>query len=103
MNYILGSVVKLANDPAGSHIIDACWKATEDIRHYREKIAHEIAEQANEVRTDFFGKKVWKNWNMDGYVTRRFEWGREQTLEGVHFAKTPVVRKRLWGNKAETK
>ena len=93
INHILGSVVSLAKDPAGSHIIDACWDATQDIRHYREKMAREMADQEDVVRTDFFGRRVWQNWNMDGFVVARFDWGRQDGGHDRQFAKTPVLKK----------
>jgi hypothetical protein len=103
LNHILGSVVSLAKDPAGSHVIDACWDATGDIRHYREKMAREMADQADAVRTDFFGKRVWRNWNMDAFVSERFDWGRQHGAEQRQFAKTPVVKKKPWQRFAEKK
>lgn len=102
LNHVLGSVVSLAKDPAGSHVIDASWNATQDIRHYRVKMAQEMAAQADDVRSDFFGKRVWRNWNMDGFVGARFDWGREQGAHERTFAKTPVVKKKPW-QKAEDK
>jgi hypothetical protein len=103
LNHILGSVVTLATDPAGSHVIDACWEATGDIRHYREKMAREMAEQADVVRTDFFGKRVWRNWNMDAFVAERFDWGQQHGAEQRQFAKTPVVKKKPWQKFADRK
>ena len=96
LNHILGSVVGLATDPAGSHIIDACWGATENIRHYRDKIAAEMAEQEDAIRNDFFGKRVWRNWDMNGFVSQRFDWGRPKGEQERKFAKMPVVKKKVW-------
>src|SRR5438552_14807652 len=96
LNHILGSVVSLAKDPAGSHIIDACWDATQGIKYYRERIALEMADQADDVRIDYFGKRVWRNWNMDGYVGGRFDWGRQGVTEEGRFAKRPVVKEKPW-------
>ena len=93
LNELIGSVVTLAKDPAGSHVVDACWEATRDIRHYREQIAHTLAGQADSIRSDFFGKRVWRNWNMDAYVSGRFDWGRAEGSGERRFAKMPVVKK----------
>lgn len=104
INHILGSTVKLAIDPAGSHIIDACWAATQDIRHYRQKMAKEMAQEEDTVRTSYFGKQVWRNWNMDGFVGDRFDWGRaEGDQQEKKFAKMPVVKKKPWQRFAEKK
>ena len=103
LNHVLGSVSSLAKDPAGSHIIDACWDATQGIKYIREKIAREMADQEEDLRMDFFGKRVWKNWNMDGFVTGRFDWGRQDgQLEG-QFAKRPVVKEKPWQKWARQK
>jgi len=105
INHILGSVATLARDPAGSHIIDACWEATHDMRYYREKMAKEMADQEDVVRTDYFGKRVWRNWNMDGFVGARFDWGRTQgEQEERQFAKRPEVKKKKpWEKELEKK
>jgi nucleolar protein 9 len=103
VNHIFGSTVSLAIDPAGSHIIDASWQATQDIRHYREKMAQEMADHEDTVRPNFFGKRVWRNWNMDGYVSNRFDWGRQKGEEGIQFAKKPVVKEKPWGKKTSFK
>ena len=93
LNHILGSVVMLAKDPAGSHIVDACWNATHDMRHYREKMAREMAHQVDVVKDDFFGKRVWRNWNMEGFMDGRFDWGRKKdSSQGGQFAKMPIVK-----------
>jgi nucleolar protein 9 len=95
LNEIVGSVVSLAKDPSGSHVIDACWEGTQGIRHYREQIARALADQADSIRNDFFGKRVWKNWNMDAYVSGRFDWGRQDGAQEGRFAKMPVVKKSI--------
>jgi nucleolar protein 9 len=96
LNHILGSAVSLATDPAGSHIIDACWGATENIRHYRDKLAAEMAAQEDTVRNDFFGKNVWRNWNMHGFIHQRFDWGKKEGDQERKYAKMPVVKKKVW-------
>lgn len=103
LNHILGSVSSLVKDPAGSHIIDACWDATQGIKHYREKIAREMADEADDIRTDFFGKRVWRNWNMDGFVGGRFDWGRQNGPQEGQFAKRPVIKEKPWQKWAREK
>jgi hypothetical protein len=105
LNSIPGSVSYLANNPSGSHIIDACWHATDGIKHYREKIAKEMAEGEDEIRNDFFGKRVWRNWNMDGFIAGRYDWGRRFGGQevGQQFAKRPVVKEKPWQKKAREK
>ena len=73
--------------------------ATRDLRYYRERIAKELVDNADDVRGDFFGRRVWKNWDMDGYVSSRFDWGRAVTVDGKGFAKKPVVQEKPWKRK----
>ena len=91
LNHILGSVSKLSTSPTGSHIIDACWTATNGLKHYREKMAREMADEEDVIRGDFFGKRVWRNWSMDGFVSGRFDWGRGEK---------GVLRRSLWLSKS---
>jgi nucleolar protein 9 len=96
INHIIGSVVSLATDAAGSHVIDACWEATTDLRFQRDKIASELDDQGDGVRSDFFGKRVWRNWKMDMYRTRQMEWRRPPGSQEASYAKMPIVKKRPW-------
>lgn len=60
--------------PAGSHIVDAAWTATNGIMNYKQSIAQELLSCEGEIRESFFGRTVWRNWSMDKYKTRRNEW-----------------------------
>lgn len=60
--------------PAGSHIVDAAWIATDGIMNYKQSIAQELINSEGKIRESFFGRTVWRNWNMDKYKTRRDEW-----------------------------
>jgi hypothetical protein len=67
-------------------------------------MAKEMADQEDIVRTDYFGKRVWRNWNMDGFVGARFDWGRTQGgQEERQFAKRPEVKKKPWEKEVEKK
>ena len=104
LNHILGSVVELAIHPAGSHIIDACWNATNDLHHYRPKIVQEIIAQEDVVRNDFFGRRVWKNWKLDAYVNGRMaEWERGGATGERQFAKIPNSKKLKQSNVSDRK
>ena len=65
-------------------------------------MAKEMALEEDTVRTDFFGRQVWKNWNMDGFVGERFDWGRDGEGE-MGFAKRPEVKKKPWQRFTEKK
>lgn len=55
-----------------------------------------MADQADDVRSDYFGKRVWRNWNMDGFIGGRFDWGRQAGTPEEQFAKRPVVKEKPW-------
>lgn len=74
LNLLKGSFAVLAMHPAGSHIVDAAWIATNGIMNYKQSIAQELINSEGEIRESFFGRTVWRNWNMDKYKTRRNEW-----------------------------
>lgn len=74
LNLLGGSFAVLAMHPAGSHIVDAAWIATNGIMNYKQSIAQELINSEGEIRESFFGRTVWRNWNMDKYKTRRNEW-----------------------------
>lgn len=74
LNLLKGSFAVLAMHPAGSHIVDAAWIATNGIMNYKQSIAQELIGSEGEIRESFFGRTVWRNWNMDKYKTRRNEW-----------------------------
>lgn len=66
----------LSLDRSGSHLVDAIWSGTLGMAFVRERIAEELAENETSLRASSFGRKVWKNWKMDLYRTRRAEWVR---------------------------
>lgn len=61
----------------GSHIVDKCWRFTYKIKFFRERIAEDLATNEEVVKNSPYGRTVWKNWRMDKYIRRRFDWWRE--------------------------
>jgi len=54
----------------------------------------EMTSQEDIVRNDFFGRRVWKNWNLDAYVSGRMaDWERGGRGGARQFAKIPVAKK----------
>ncbi|EPS43445.1 hypothetical protein H072_2578 [Dactylellina haptotyla CBS 200.50] len=70
-----GSIVDLALDPIGSHVIDTLWEATmHGLKLQRQRIADELMGSERKLRDSFHGRAVWRNWKMDMYKTRRYDW-----------------------------
>lgn len=90
----------------GSHIVDACWEATLTMNLNRKAIAEELVAKEAEIRPSFFGSRVWRNWKMDKFKTRRGEWmgmGKAAVVakaesNGVEVKKTPI---QVWNSLVE--
>lgn len=73
-NQFVGSFVDMSCNAYGSHIIDLFWKFTFKLKFFRERIADELIKETEKVKNSMYGKRVWRNWNLDKYVRKRFEW-----------------------------
>ncbi|KAI4122761.1 MAG: hypothetical protein LQ338_005635, partial [Usnochroma carphineum] len=67
----------LATDPVGSHIVDASWAGSEGLPFVRESIAERLLQNEAMLRDSIPGRAVWRNWKMDMYKNRRFDWMSE--------------------------
>ncbi|KAK6505246.1 Nucleolar protein 9 [Arthrobotrys musiformis] len=70
-----GSIADLAVHPVGSHVIDTLFKATlSGLKLQRQRIADELLASERRLRDSLHGRAVWRNWKMDMYKTRRYDW-----------------------------
>ncbi|KAL8674750.1 MAG: hypothetical protein Q9168_000834 [Polycauliona sp. 1 TL-2023] len=67
----------LATDPVASHVVDAMWNGTDGLPFIREKIAEHLMQHEAILRESVPGRAVWRNWQMDTYKTKRFDWMAE--------------------------
>lgn len=74
LNHLEGLFVELACNAYGSHLVDKCWKFCYKLKHFRERIAEELVAETDKVKNSIYGKRVWRNWNLDKYVRKKFEW-----------------------------
>ncbi|OLY79755.1 Nucleolar protein 9 [Smittium mucronatum] len=63
---------ELALDRFGSHIVDCCWNVA-DLK-FKQTIAEELSKDSNVVKNSFFGKFVWKNCNIDLFMSKNDSW-----------------------------
>lgn len=84
-----GMTMDLATDPVGSHVVDAFWTGSEGLWFVREKIAERLLQHETALRDSVPGRAVWRNWKMDMYKTRRYEWVSE-AKGGVPERKTGI-------------
>ncbi|AAS51273.2 ACR046Wp [Eremothecium gossypii ATCC 10895] len=84
LNILYKDAVNLACNAYGSHIMDKLWEFTAKLTLYKERIANLLLEEADKVKNSIYGRQVWKNWHLELYVRKRFDWRKkvkEQELE----------------------
>jgi nucleolar protein 9 len=96
INQLFGSFADLACDARSSRLVDICWQATGPIKLYKDRVAHELVEAADQVRTNFYGRIVWRNWHLDLFKNKRGDW---QSLVKQEGAKAQAMSK-LQGTQA---
>ncbi len=72
--FFYGHMSELAVDPAGSHLADALWDGTAGSHFMKERIAKELQAHEIELRETRYGRTVWRNWSMDLYQRRSYDW-----------------------------
>ncbi|KAL9089344.1 MAG: hypothetical protein Q9159_002560 [Coniocarpon cinnabarinum] len=73
-----GAIAEYSLSPSASHVIDAVERGSRrDLAFVRERIAEELSENEAALRENTFGRKVWRNWDMDLYQRDRDRWIKE--------------------------
>ena len=70
----LGHMAELASDTIASHVIDSFWVATNGLFFIRERLAAELLSSESILRESIPGRAVWRNWKMDIYKTKKYQW-----------------------------
>lgn len=83
--------VDLALDTSASHVVDAIYHASQDLRYPREQFALELSKGESLLRQFPSGKAVWRNWKMDLYKRRKNVWIHGEEAEDT--AKTVMTKK----------
>lgn len=76
LNVLCTDVVSLACNAYGSHIVDKLWEFTAKLTLYKERVATALSKDSVKVKNSGYGKMVWKNWQMELYVRKHFDWKR---------------------------
>jgi nucleolar protein 9 len=74
LNNFSGLIVEFACNAYGSHLVDSLWRFAYRLKFFRERIAEELVKETDKVKNSTYGRIVWKNWNLEKYVRKRFEW-----------------------------
>ena len=75
-SFLQDRFVQLACDKYGSHVVDACWSILSlDFKCF---VANELLAQEATLRSNFFGRHVLVNCNIDEFKHRRHQWNEQQ-------------------------
>lgn len=68
------SIITLATSKSGSHALDAFWDGTQGLMMLKERICSILADSMVELREDWVGRVVLRNWMVELFVRRKVEW-----------------------------
>lgn len=74
LNLFQGKIVDLACNSYGSHIVDKLWDFTVLLNMYKDRFGTELASESHKVKESIYGKLVWKNWAMELFVRKKYDW-----------------------------
>lgn len=74
LNLFQGKMVKLACNAYGSHLVDKLWDFTIFLPMYKDRIAMELYGESKKVKESNYGRLVWKNWGMELFIRKKYEW-----------------------------
>ncbi|CAI1513948.1 hypothetical protein SEUBUCD646_0J01900 [Saccharomyces eubayanus] len=84
LNILCKQSVNLSCNAYGSHIMDKLWEFTTKLTLYKERIASALVRETEKVKNSTYGRQVWKNWKLELYVRKMWDWKRlikEQEFE----------------------
>lgn len=84
LNVLCKDVVNMSCNAYGSHIVDKLWQFTAKLTLYKERVAVALTKESEKVKNSIYGRQVWKNWQLDKYLRKNFDWKRlvkEQDME----------------------
>lgn len=76
-----GLLGNLAVDPVASHMVDALWAGTFDLKFLRERLAVELVASETALRDSYSGRVVWRNWKLDMFQAGKREWADEDAVK----------------------
>lgn len=74
LNLFLGEIVNMACNSYASHIVDKLWDFTVLLNMYKDRIGSELMNDSKKVKESNYGKMVWKNWSMELFVRKKYDW-----------------------------
>lgn len=74
LNLFSGHIFELACNSYGSHIVDKLWDFTVLLPMYKDRVASELVAESHRVKESTYGRLVWKNWSMELFIRKKFDW-----------------------------
>ncbi|OBT81428.1 hypothetical protein VE02_10115 [Pseudogymnoascus sp. 03VT05] len=96
------SIITLATSKSGSHALDAFWDGTQGLMMLKERICNILAASMAELRDDWVGRVVLRNWMVELFVRRKVDW-ITKVKEGEGGKTVAVAPKEDEGDAAEVK
>ncbi|OBT75738.1 hypothetical protein VF21_05893 [Pseudogymnoascus sp. 05NY08] len=96
------SIITLATSKSGSHALDAFWDGTQGLMMLKERICSILAASMAELRDDWVGRVVLRNWMVELFVRRKVDW-IAKVKEGEGGKTVAVAPKEDEGDTAEVK
>lgn len=105
LNIFMGHIADLACNAYGSHIVDKLWTFTVLLPMYKDRIGSELMADSHKVKESTYGKLVWRNWSMELFVRKKFDWkslvktqqqeyyGENEENNEIEKKKTPIQLK----------
>jgi nucleolar protein 9 len=83
------SITTLATSKSGSHVLDALWDGTQGLMMLKERICSILADSMPQLRDDWVGRVVLRNWMVELFARRKVDWiAKVREGEG---GKAPVI------------
>ncbi|KFY00244.1 hypothetical protein O988_03424, partial [Pseudogymnoascus sp. VKM F-3808] len=96
------SIITLATSKSGSHALDAFWDGTQGLMMLKERICSILAGSMTELRDDWVGRVVLRNWMVELFVRRKVDW-IAKVKEGEGGKTVAVAAKEEEGEATDTK
>lgn len=90
LNLFQGNIMQLSCNSTGSHIVDKLWHFTVFLPQYKDKTATELVKESSKVKESTYGKMVWKNWTMDLFIRKKFDWKALIKAQELEFLGEPA-------------
>ena len=71
-----GTFSQLCQHKHGSHLVDTCWKYSEIVT--KREIAEELLAHEEELKSDYYGKFVLRNCNIESFKRKQGKWQEKQ-------------------------